>query len=651
MNWMELIFAAAVVIGGLVNYGAPSVPCPSSCKCGFKNKTATCGQKTKGLTYIPPVPGYVRHFTLLNGNLPAVDRSVLAPLSNHSLLSLTLATSRIRRLSDDAFVDCNELTAVDLRGNHIPVRYLKAAFGTLGSSLQNVVLRSMSIRFVPWDLFNNETALNVRHLDMGNNYKLVVELCRSNGSSVYPRLEYLNLDNNGLTSINSETFSCLMAIEHIEFNGNPIEVLANNTFSGLPHLKILHLMNLKSLRTVEELAFNSTSLEKLILSDDRIFKSSTFPGDFPFKWAPRLTELQLQRTRIRLSQELFRSMLLQLKSITYLNLQKTWLYEIPPSTLGQLPKLTRLDLQGNYLPNWNERTFANATSLRILNLDGCRISIINETSFPFEMRKGLKKINLGNNQFFCTCDLLWFRTWMNEVIRNNTVTFVNYPHRYFCKNIGRIRLDKYNPTKAACLVLSPLIIAAASVSIFAVILLTVSLVVYRNRWNIRYCMYSRRRKEYQKLPGRDTELKFDAFVSFDSHDMDWMMAEVCSLLENELGFKLCIHRRDFECAKMIIDNIMDCMEQSGKIILIISNDFAKSHWCRCEVQLALDEYFKNHKDVVIVIKEMVNKKLMFKALRALIATTTYIQWEDHNTAKKVFRSNLAAAMGYKGLVS
>ncbi|XP_041349531.1 toll-like receptor 2 [Gigantopelta aegis] len=139
-------------------------------------------------------------------------------------------------------------------------------------------------------------------------------------------------------------------------------------------------------------------------------------------------------------------------------------------------------------------------------------------------------------------------------------------------------------------------------------------------------MYSRRRRQYQKLPGRDTELKFDAFVSIDSHDMDWMMTEACSFLENDLGLKLCIHRRDFEGAKMIIDNIMDCMEQSKKTILVVSNDFARSHWCRYEVQLALYDHFKNGKDVVIV-REPVTKKLMFKSLKALFASTTYIQWE------------------------
>ncbi|XP_041349887.1 toll-like receptor 13 [Gigantopelta aegis] len=649
MTWLGLLLTTATVVGGLVHCLTPSLLCPSVCECNFKTKTAICGLKTHGLSYIPAIPGYVRRFALLNGNISTVDRQVMSPVSKHRLLSLTLATSQIRNISEDVFEDFQNLTYLDLRENSIPVQLLQPAFRSLGDSVRNVVLRNMNIRFIPFNLFQTKNAKNIKHLDMGNNDRLVAEFCRPNGSSVYSHLGYINLQNTGIQSINSGSFSCLNSIRHIELSENPITVLGNNSFSNLPRLNKLHLMKLQSLKTIEELAFNSTSLEELILSGASKFRDSTFPGDFPFKWAPRLMQLQLQRTRIGLSKNALRSMLLQLKSITYLNLQKTWLYELPPDTLGKLPNLIRLDLQGNYLPTWSDRTFANVTRLQYLNLAGCRISTINETSFPVEMLKSIKKFNLGSNPFFCNCDLLWFRTWMNDAMRNKSICFVNYPRTYYCKNLGSIHLNRFNPTHASCVVLSPYIIAAIAVSAFAVVLSAVSLVVYRNRWNIRYCMYSRRRCQYQKLPGRDTELKFDAFVSFDSHDIDWMMTEVCSFLENDLGLKLCIHRRDFEGAKMIIDNIMDCMEQSKKTILVVSNDFARSHWCRCEVQLALYDHFKNGKDVVIVIREPVTKKLMFKSLKALFASTTYIQWEDSRTVKEVFRCRLAKAMGCRGV--
>ncbi|XP_041348353.1 toll-like receptor 2 [Gigantopelta aegis] len=338
-------------------------------------------------------------------------------------------------------------------------------------------------------------------------------------------------------------------------------------------------------------------------------------------------------------------MLLQLKSIEYLNLQRTQINTIPPKTLSNLPFLRRLDLQGNYLAAWDSETFSNVTHLDYLNLDGNRISIINETSFPFEMRSRIKHINLGNNDFLCTCDLLWFRTWMTQAMKNKTVVFVNYPQRYYCKNPTHIRLDKYNPTPESCKKLNPYVIPVSAAGSFVVVAVVVMVVVYRNRWNIRYCFYSRRRRQYQQLPGRDVNIKYDAFVSCDSRDMDWVLAEVCTFLEDELGRRLCIHERDFEGAKMIIDNIMDCMEESEKIILIISNNFARSKWCQCELKIAIDEHLESEKQVIVIIREPVYRKHMTRPLKALFDTTTYIEWGEDVNAREMFRTRLADLMG------
>ncbi|XP_041349533.1 toll-like receptor 2 [Gigantopelta aegis] len=130
-------------------------------------------------------------------------------------------------------------------------------------------------------------------------------------------------------------------------------------------------------------------------------------------------------------------------------------------------------------------------------------------------------------------------------------------------------------------------------------------------------------------------------------NLDWLMEEVANFLENDLNFKLCIHERDFEGGKMIIDNIVDCMDQSEKIIMIVSNNFARSNWCQCEVNMALNQQFEIHKDVIVVIREMVDRKYMFKYLKALLATTTYIEWKEDERAKQVFRNRLQEVMTRK----
>jgi toll-like receptor 13 len=53
---------------------------------------------------------------------------------------------------------------------------------------------------------------------------------------------------------------------------------------------------------------------------------------------------------------------------------------------------------------------------------------------------------------------------------------------------------------------------------------------------------------------------------------------------------LCIQYRDFEVGKLIVDNIVESMKESRKVILVMSNAFATSEWCHFEVLLAHERF-------------------------------------------------------------
>ncbi|XP_041349889.1 toll-like receptor 13 isoform X2 [Gigantopelta aegis] len=693
---MDLPSTVALVVLLVSRLGdVSSSRCSWSCKCYPKTKIAICGKTKPGIRRIPTVPGYVRYYTFSDGNIPALNRTALSPLANNSLLSLALLSDSIETLSADVFVDFQDLVMLDLSGNKIASSLLKSAFLSLGYELKSIILGNMNFGVIPHDLFETNKTLYVKkiifshnrltsfndsllvlmphlmQLDLGFNqisnyynhyhnkypnlrkiqlsHNLLREFpnfCWANGTIRYNRLESLDVSNNAILSLGSLSPTCIHNIKKIVLDGNRLTVLKNNTFSDLTQLVTLHLSSLRYLKVIEELAFNSTSLSILSLSYNVKMKPSMFPGKFPFIWAPKLSQLSLQETRLLLPLHLLRSLLLQLKSIRELNLQRTRINTLPPRTLCHLHYLKNLDLQGNYMARWDDETFSDVTQLNYLNLGGNRISVINETSFPVEFRTAIKAINLGNNDFLCTCALLWFRTWMNEVIKNKTIKFVNYPRKYYCKNPKHLRLDKFNPTADSCKTLNPYIIPFVSSGSIVLVVLIATIVIYRNRWTIRYCMYTKRkRSQYPPLLGGEHQLKYDAFVSFDSKDSDWMMEEVGNFLEGELELKLCIHERDFKVGGMIFDNIVECMDQSKKIILILSNNFVRSNWCKCELKLATKDKFETHKDVIVVIREMVDRKHMFKSLKALIDNTTYIEWSADESAKKLFRCRLAEVMG------
>ena len=689
--WMTIL---VILMASVTGVEARS-KCSSSCKCYPKTETAICGKYKPGIKRVPSVPGYVRRYTFTNGDIPVLNRSALSPVANNSLLLLALINDSIKVLSEDVFADFQKLQMLDLSGNIIAVNVLTTGFRSLGYELRNIILGKMNIANIPHDLLETNKSLHVEklsyrenslaffddtlfhvmpslmHLDLAfnqistyqnhyengmpnlrklqlshNSLREIPNFCWPNGTIRYGRLESLDVSSNAIRSLESFKATCIRNIKKIVLDGNRLTVLPNNIFSNLHQLVTLYLSNMKYLQVIEEFAFNSTSLTKLRFENNVKLKPKMFPGKLPFVWAPKLSEFSLMGTRILLPLHLLKSLLLQLKSVRNLNLQRTRINTIPPGTLGLLNRLKVIDLQGNYISKWHDDAFKNVSHIDYLNMDGNRISIINETSFPGEFRTTIRKINLGNNDYLCDCRLLWFRTWMKAVIRNKTVKFVNYPHKYFCKNPSHIRLDKFNPTAESCKVMSPYIIPFLSSGSIVLVAVIISAIVYWHRWDIRYWMYMwNRRPRYRQLPEDDMEYKYDAFVSFDSNDSEWMMEKVANFVENELNRKLCIHERDFTGGKMIFDNISECMEDSERIIIVVSNNFARSNWCKCEVKMAITQKFETGKDVMLVVREMVDRKYMFKSLKSLMNTTTYIEWNEDENAKYLFKTRLAEFMG------
>ncbi|XP_035668305.1 uncharacterized protein LOC118410631 isoform X1 [Branchiostoma floridae] len=95
--------------------------------------------------------------------------------------------------------------------------------------------------------------------------------------------------------------------------------------------------------------------------------------------------------------------------------------------------------------------------------------------------------------------------------------------------------------------------------------------------------------------------KYDFFVSYSSKDDDWVVGVLVKTLEEKHGFKGLVHDRDFQVGKSIIDNISYGIDQSFKTILVLSENFLRSNWCRYEMQQVHLRAMKGRGDHVIAI--------------------------------------------------
>ena len=147
------------------------------------------------------------------------------------------------------------------------------------------------------------------------------------------------------------------------------------------------------------------------------------------------------------------------------------------------------------------------------------------------------------------------------------------------------------------------------------------------------------------LPCRETvdmDKQFDAFICYSEQDMDWVIYTFLPWLEdpnNGPGFKLCIHHRDFPVGGTIFDNIDNKVKESRHTVLVLSNHFLRSTWCRCEFWAAFTESLTQKKrHLIMIIKEDLDDKLIEPALKRCLKTFTYVRLDDRLFWDKIIYS-------------
>lgn len=129
----------------------------------------------------------------------------------------------------------------------------------------------------------------------------------------------------------------------------------------------------------------------------------------------------------------------------------------------------------------------------------------------------------------------------------------------------------------------------------------------------------------------DDEKEWDAFVSYKSHPIDehFVVHVLYPKLEQELGFKLCLHFRDFVPGETISNNIINAIENSRRTILILTPRYLESEFTRFEYQKAQTEMLKKKHRIIPVVLEDISTIIssnMDKHLKAIIDTVTYLEW-------------------------
>ncbi|XP_032811928.2 uncharacterized protein LOC116943299 [Petromyzon marinus] len=112
---------------------------------------------------------------------------------------------------------------------------------------------------------------------------------------------------------------------------------------------------------------------------------------------------------------------------------------------------------------------------------------------------------------------------------------------------------------------------------------------------------------------------FTCFLSYCDADSDWAQGLISKLEGPERGFRVCHHERDFLAGKPIVDNMVDAIHRSQKILLALSADYLTSRWCTWETHMSILGNTKIGKAIVPILVGPVDIPFQLKHLTCLDA--------------------------------
>ena len=663
------------------------VKCPLLCTCkGYKS---FCLNRGHELTYIPPLPAGITYLKFSGNALYNVTRQTFRNLIPNKMKSLTLEANSIISISSDAFEDMKHLNtlhfgcepflhyaqigvaihsisrsievltiykmrwrtfpSVDglatanihtLGFSHMHVRYLN---GYHFQKLRNLRYLDVSFNGMKANLSSFEGLVSLERLNFAGNWQSSFpDVCKTNMTN----LRSLNLQYNKFTSLDGSQICCLDNLQFLNMDGHAINWFHNDTFSNLPSLNELSLKRLAGkIFHVESTTLSSQSLQNLYLTQSPI----PFFDDI-FAYCPNLLLLDLSYIDFSDTGSLLQNMLKPLRKLQRLFLIGSGLTDISNALPTYLPSLNWLDLSKNQISSFpNSRGFIPSMSLKVLDMSWNVITTINKTTFPLSQLSRLEVLNLTHNPFSCGCkEMSWFYDWMSSRKHRRVLLIDRLPNAYVCASPNRIKGTSFENLKYidVCPIDPKLKIAIIACTSIVLATLLVLFVLYRMRWQIRYLLFiwrqnMKRADNNFSIFSTEENAEYDCFIVYADEDREFVIHHLIRVLEEEQNVRLCVPDRDFEVGRVFVDNITDNIEKSRRVMLILSDHFARSNWCDFQLAVALHKAIEQKRNLLVVVElTEISFRYLTSTLRTLITTSSLLTWPDENGAKELFWEQL-----------
>ncbi|KAM9457627.1 toll-like receptor 13 [Clarias gariepinus] len=261
-----------------------------------------------------------------------------------------------------------------------------------------------------------------------------------------------------------------------------------------------------------------------------------------------------------------------------------------------------------------------------------------------EPLKNLRYLILKDALLHCSCDNAWITNWA-KYVKNVQVSFRDSAlERLPCKTADKTTFLHKFVQESCSFDVHFLLFVSTSLGL-VLFMLVVLLHQLFGDYLLAFFHIAQAWVEEAMRANRKGHYHFDVFVSYSGKDERWVMDE---LLPN-LGkrgppfLKLCLHSRDFELGKDIVENITDSLYRSRHTLCLVSRNYLRSTWCSLEMRLATYRLLAEHRDVlVLVFLEKVPQQLLnvHHRLSRLVKTRTYMDWPHDPALHNAFWDRL-----------
>ena len=307
---------------------------------------------------------------------------------------------------------------------------------------------------------------------------------------------------------------------------------------------------------------------------------------------------------------------------------------------SQVNSLKRLDISFNKL-NFLPTSLMTLNKLQLLDLRFNKLTSFLQEEMIFLSKTENLLVKLEGNIIECSCESMLSLRW----IKSNREKFQDFDLLKCIDDNGVFRnvselVTNLHHKELRCISKVWLYLSISGIKVLLLLLL-ISTILYKFRADVRYVYarlrrYVRRKRDYVSLKER-----YHAFLSYDSSSYEWSVQTLLEPLEAK-GFRLCVPDRDFTPGTHQVDNIIDSIDNSKRVIFVLTRDFLENNWCEWQIQMARIHAFRkdNENFMIVIIKDDLKHHEIPKSLKKIWIRVNCLRWpmdNDQNLIKEFWK--------------